>query len=109
MNIENRIKKIENAAGVNSEHCTCQGGIVTRVIGPDVVDRTEKEWQKLIDEAQKPENCHQCRKVIEKQVIVIRPHSSLRTDVRHGGHSKPRETKPGETFATFNIETKSTD
>ena len=100
MNIKNRLEILENAAGVNSENCTCQREIITRVILPDL-DRTDDETERLTEEAQRPETCNQCQKVIEKQLIVIRPHNSLRTETR--------KTKPGETFATFNIQTKTSE
>ncbi len=70
MNIINRIEKLENAAGVGSEFCSCSGGIVTRMIKPDM-DRPENERERLIDEAQKPEYCERCRKQIEKQLIIF--------------------------------------
>jgi len=70
MHIENRLTKLEAAANVNSENCACTGGLQTRVIGPDW-DHTEEEYQLLLAEAQRPETCERCGKLIAKQVIAI--------------------------------------
>ena len=97
MSIKNRIEKLENAAGVNSEFCTCRREILTRVIAPDL-DRTETEYETLIAEAQKPEYCELCSKQIEKRLIIVQA-------VR--GHDGPdHPATPGEPFATFNIGTR---
>ncbi|CAN5384507.1 hypothetical protein BH20ACI2_BH20ACI2_09760 [soil metagenome] len=96
MNIDNRLTKLENIAGINSEFCSCRREVLTRVIAPDL-DRTETEHDALIAEAQKPEYCDQCKKEIEKQLIIIQ--AASRNDTQ-------RETTPGEILATFNIATK---
>lgn len=70
MNIETRLEKLEAAANVNSESCACPNGLQTRVIGPDW-DLTEEEYQLLLVEAQRPETCGGCGKLIDKQIIVI--------------------------------------
>jgi hypothetical protein len=96
MNIQNRLERLEDAAGVNSEHCDCQREIITRVISPDT-NRTDAETGRLIEEAQKSEYCDLCKKEIEKQLIIIQ--AASRNDTQ-------REAKPGEILATFNIATK---
>ena len=70
MNINKRLEKLEKASQLDSEFCACHGGTSTRVIAPDW-DRTEEEYQELIAEAQKPENCGQCGKIIEKRLIIV--------------------------------------
>ena len=92
MDIKNRLEKLENVAGLNSEYCTCRSGKQTRVIGPDV---TEEEHQLKLAEAQKDEFCQRCNKLIEKQLIII--------EVVNGNNG-PREVT-GATLATFNIHT----
>ena len=100
MNIENRLTKLENAASVNSEFCTCRREILTRVIAPDL-DRTGTECETLIAEAQKPEYCDQCGKLIEKQLIIIQAAKGS------GGPDYP--ARPRETLATFRIDTKTAE
>ncbi len=90
MNIKNRLTKLENAAGVNSEYCTCQGGIQTRVIGPGW-DQTEEYYQSQLIDAQKDEFCERCKKLIEKQFIIIEGIIE----------NSPREAISGATQATF--------
>jgi len=70
MNIENRLTKLEAASNVNSENCACPRELQTRVILPDL-DRTEEEYQSILAEAQRPETCERCHKLIDKQVRVI--------------------------------------
>ncbi len=89
MNIQNRLNSLEAAANVNSESCACHGGRLTRVIEP-CLDRTEAEYQLLLAEAQRPELCDRCGKLIEKQLVVI---EGVRSDI------------PNPTAATFEINT----
>ena len=70
MNIKNRLEKLEKTSNLDSEFCACPREMVTSVIYPDL-DRTEEEYQQLIAEAEKPEYCDQCRKRIEKKLIVV--------------------------------------
>lgn len=70
MNITNRLEKLEKTLHIDSEFCSCSRETVIRVIEPDL-DRTEAEYQELISEAEKPETCEQCGKLIQKRVIVI--------------------------------------
>jgi len=88
MNIKNRLEKLETA--VNSESCACPGEPLTRVIEPDW-DRTEEDYQLLLAEAQRPEKCDGCGKLIDKRIIII--------------EGVPSNT-PNPNFATFNINTK---
>ena len=72
MQIRNRLEKLEAAANVNSENCACPDGLRTRVIGDTTwTDRTEEEYQLLLAEAQRPETCERCGKLIDKQIIII--------------------------------------
>lgn len=70
MNTKNRIEKLEKKFSTDSEFCNCSDVIRTRVIEPDL-DRTGQETERLIEEAQKSENCDQCGKVIEKRFIIV--------------------------------------
>lgn len=100
MNIKNRIEKLENAAGVNSEFCGCPSRAAEKgcqMIMMDM-DRSEHEREALIAEAQKPEFCDLCGKQIEKHLIIIQAAQS------RDGPNHP--ARPGETFATFQIDTK---
>ena len=65
MSIQNRLEKLEAMANVNSENCVCPGEWQTRVIEPDW-DRTEEDYQLLLAEAQRPEKCDGCGKLIDK-------------------------------------------
>ena len=70
MDINKRLEKLERASHLDSEFCDCSREVVTRVIYPDL-DRTEEEYQESIADAEKPENCNQCGKVIEKRLIIV--------------------------------------
>ncbi len=91
MSIQNRLEKLEAMANVNSENCVCPGEWQTRVIEPDL-DRTEEEYQLLLAEAQRAETCERCRKLIDKQIIIIQ---GVRSNILNPN------------FATFDINTES--
>jgi len=70
MNLQNRISKLEGGSNKNGAFCSCPGEPRIRVIYPDL-DRTEEEYEALIEEAMKPQPCDRCSRPIETQLIDV--------------------------------------
>lgn len=66
MHIKNRIEKLERDTVQCSEFCACPGVGRSSVILFDL-DMTDQEERELLIEAQRPEPCQQCDKLIEKR------------------------------------------
>ena len=80
MNISTRLEKLEQASNIDSEFCSCPGATLTRVIVPDI-DEAEDAHQTRIAEAQKPEFCNRCGKIISFSVASILLQSRFKSTV----------------------------
>lgn len=71
MNIKSRIERLEKSTNPNSEFCFCNGELQTVVVVGSVLEKATKKFEQYIADAERPELCDQCRKLIRKRVIIV--------------------------------------